>query len=104
MPKTLTNRPACGQGAPKTKFILGKPIDQFRTRRINHLWPGRSEVSGQPRVQWVYGNVLRGLEAFMRWVVVRAVRFMTPLWQILTLKRIPGTWTGLFAFNSRIVG
>ena len=40
----------------------------------------------------------------MRWVVVRAVRFMTPLWQILTLKRSPGTRTGLFAFNSRIVG
>jgi hypothetical protein len=39
----------------------------------------------------------------MRWVVVRAVRFMTPLWQILTLKRSPGTRTGLFAFNSRIV-
>ena len=36
--------------------------------------------------------------------LVRAVRFRTPLWQIRTLKRSPGTRTGLFAFNSRIVG
>ncbi len=30
--------------------------------------------------------------------------FRTPLWQIRTLKRSPSTRTGLFAFNSQIVG
>src|SRR5216683_7132292 len=43
---------------------------------------------------------LRGIEAFMGWVVARAVRFRTPLWQIRTLKRSPGTRTGLFAFSA----
>jgi hypothetical protein len=33
-----------------------------------------------------------------------AVRFRTPIWQFLALKRTPGTRTGLFASNSRIVG
>ncbi len=36
--------------------------------------------------------------------LVRAVRLRTPLWQIRTPKRSPGTRTGFFAFNSRIVG
>jgi hypothetical protein len=36
--------------------------------------------------------------------LVRAVRFRAPLWQIRTLKRSPRTRTGLFAFNSRVVG
>ena len=36
--------------------------------------------------------------------LVRAVRLRTLLWQIRTPKRSPGTRTGFFAFNSRIVG